>query len=192
MGLKAQYNPNPSDAWVKNALAEPMAEDMRAAGLVPDGNAIEAEVRRMLSDYDARERAGDLTPRTRVPDADRARREDPAADAAQETGWRFGRNDPAIVHRHQQAQRMTPWVLALKRRIHQIIAVMPGTRWRDQQFRYPALARAFVQEFVARTGRSGDYANLTEREVHLKFSRFCEDLADRSTGILGAWRKRGV
>jgi hypothetical protein len=190
---EAEYNPNPSPAWVKDTVAEPMAKNARMTGPLPDSRAIDADVQRMIERYDAEERehGSDVHKNTRPP----MQLRDVAADEAAKIGATFVRDD-SLAARIPAAQpvAMTPWQEALARRMREVIALQPGAKlaWKNQLFRHPRLAQEYLTELMNWKSRRGRYLGMTESDANRAMSRYSEDLADRSVPVLGRWRVGGV
>ncbi len=185
--MKGEINPNPSPQWVKDTIAEIEADSWRETGRVPDGAAIDRRAVEMLERDDARLRNAKPRPAPKK----RTRIIDPADAMARESGAAFHRA-PVGTTPKPTTETLNPWQAALRARIRRIIMLIPGTRPRDQQFVYPGLANTYVHEFLAWKTCSGKYENLNQRDRDKAFSRATEDLADRSTGVLGPWRVNGV
>jgi len=179
---------NPSVEWVKETIAEPIANEHRMAGLLPDSGAIESDVRRMLERYDAEEREhGEAVHKSRP--TERKRYKDPAAEEAQRQGVSFGRADGAPAnHIAERMEIKTPRGAALYGRIRKMVERIPGTRFKQDEFKYPRLAHELLNEWDNYINRRRGYAEMSAPEASRKIGRFVEDLADRSVTILGPWR----
>lgn len=174
---------NPSTEWVKTTIAEPMAKMAREAGVTPHGEAIDAEVQRMIARHDAEEREhGGHTPRVPV-----KRGRDAAAVVAKELGATFVRDD-SLRKPAPKIEPMSPWVVKLRARIRVLVSKVPGTTWRERVARFPKYRENYLTEFMTYQTRSGRYKFASDADAQKMLSRFTEDMADRSAAFLGGWR----
>jgi hypothetical protein len=183
---KAEYNENPSHNWVADTLKEDLADGIRDAGGMPESRVIEDAINEDLRAHEARKR--EAKPRIR------GRRDgvDPAEELAEKLGWKFMRGLRVAHHKAVQEAAQTPWQRALIRRCRALIGIHPDSTWEDQRYLYPDYARGLVQEYLDSKSRSKGYKGLDDKDSQSKLSRFMEDMADRSVGLLGRWRVRGI
>lgn len=168
---------------MKDTLAEDRADLDRAAGLLPDSRAIERETSDDLARYDARKRAGVIRKSKEL-----AQRQRQAVRNIGER-WRFG----AKLVRDRNAIQRCPAECAcvnckLRDRIRALIQLYPGTAFRKSDFMFPRFARDIAQEFTDVKRARGRYRDVLAHERDRVLKRALEDIADRSTGALGAWR----
>lgn len=187
MDRKSEYKPNPSAQWVKQTLAEDDAALERAAGRLPDSRAIEDRVSAQLRGFDAR-----------APERDRraAYKSAQQLTQRQRTAWnnigtryRLGKGiqlKKAKISRHPA--ECTCADCKLRDRIRHLIELYPGTVFRQSDFMFPRWAKLIAQEFTDHKRSKGKYAGYPQAECELILKRALEDIADKSTGVLGEWR----
>lgn len=181
MTAKAEYNPNPTDNWVKDTLAEDQADYLRSVGLMPDSRAVEAQVQSELVRLDAQQRhqrAGKqraLRPRARK-----------ALDNFR------GRVDQAVKIRRRQRNRCQCGGICrnckLETRLRLLVQTGNGSTFAAPDFLFPMHARAIADEFVAMRHNRGRYRDAKPVDQERMLRRALEDIADRSTGALGGWK----
>lgn len=180
----SDINSKPTDQWVKETLAEDYADEMRRRGHLPNSRSVEDIVLADLQTYTNRQREA------RYRYTDKMRKEK-ADQAAERLGYKFQRGIDMRRNVAEQKARYTPFQRALISRIRRLISRRDGT----SDLNYPRFAREFADEWVRYSTRfttsGGKYSGLSDKEAESAFSRFCEDLADRSNALpeLPDWRK---
>ncbi len=115
----------------------------------------------------------------------------PAEQLAVERGYRFEKRALPIAEPAKVLPPLFEKPRALARRIAQICAREPGSpktlSIADQLFVHPALAKQVMQEHTDYTYRRRRYRGLSDVDRQRAFWRAMEDVADRSTGVLGPW-----
>ena len=114
-----------------------------------------------------------------------------AAVIAENRGYRFRKVElPAVDVARKPAPPLFEKPRALAKRMREMCATAPGskgTSLADRNYLFPSLAKDVIQEHTDFTFRRRKYRDLDSKDRQRAFWRAIEDLADRSTGVLGPW-----
>lgn len=115
-----------------------------------------------------------------------------AQQLAKARGYTFGTKVlPAFDAPKRKAPPLLEKPTALAKRMAQMCQQVPGTTksasLADRQYVYPALAKAVLTEHADFTHGRRNYRGLSSIDRQRMYWRAIEDIADRSTGVLGPW-----
>jgi hypothetical protein len=120
----------------------------------------------------------------------------PAAQIAADRGFRFEKRGLPLVDAAPRAPKKPLQAIvgerytALIKRMRQMCQSAPSLKARslaDREYLYPAFAKGVIQEHTDYTFGRRKYRGLNHKDRQKAFWRSIEDLADRSTGVLGPW-----
>lgn len=114
-----------------------------------------------------------------------------AATIADNLGYRYSKTAlPDEDPRARVMEKLTEKARALAKRMKEMCATAPGSKGlslADRNYLFPALAKDVIQEHTDFTFHRRRYRGLDKTDRQRAFWRAIEDIADRSTGVLGPW-----
>lgn len=183
--------PPPDDRELRDDLVAHYQSYARSRGADPTARELEALAVHDLTLTDRVEadaKAASRKPAERGPHVEPS----PAEAIAADRGYLFRKRELPSVD--PKPARVAPPLLekprALAKRMAQMCATAPGskgTALADRNYLYPALAKDVIQEHTDFTFRRRRYLGLNAIDRQRAFWRAIEDIADRSTGVLGPW-----
>lgn len=115
----------------------------------------------------------------------------PAEQIATSRGYRFAKTALPAVDPVRPMPPLFEKPMKLAIRMRRMCERIPGvprsTSIADQNFIYPVLAKDVIQEHTDFQFRRRKYRGLNAIDRQRAFWRAIEDIADRSTGVLGPW-----
>jgi hypothetical protein len=184
----------PTDREVRDDLVEHYQSYARSRGADPSATELEALA---VADLVLTDRVeADTKPKSRViatPDIAPAA-PSPAAAIAHDRGFRFEKRSLVAATPRAPARPLEAVIgeryAALVKRMRQMCASAPSLKARslaDREYIYPTYAKGVLQEHTDYTFGRRKYRGLDHKDRQKAFWRAIEDLADRSTGVLGPW-----
>jgi len=187
-----------SPQWVRETLCEDLANLARSHGDMPKTRVIEKivdedlrifqqEERRKGTDHIKHEMPVNVGPKATT--ADGLDKADPAGDLADRFGFMLKRGtapqfDPRAPDRCLCGQCR---VCKLSDRVATLCQLRPGTKPADRDFLFKVYAEDIIYHWWHWRRFSGPYAQLTAQDTNRAFWRAMENIADKTTGILGNW-----
>lgn len=212
--MPGRDNPNPSPQWVRETLVEDLADIDRGRGRLPDSRALESIVDEELRQYEALKREAKPKSRIKRPPEAGLDKQDPAKDLAERKGWQLRRDyEPpkpqTVAHSPNRCacgggrcKYCKMWV-----RISTLLQMHPDYRRRVKQkleaglregrpkaaslswdlFLFPRFAQMIMEAHSTRQRKLGEYEGKGPKECDRILRRKLEDIADKSTSVLGPW-----
>jgi hypothetical protein len=184
---KGEKLDNPSPQWVRETLCEDVAIAQRNRGQVPDTRAIESQVAEDIRTWAAHEREAKRAPRKKAPKLDK---KNPAESLARDLGYELIKKpvgSPVPKRKRCMCNHASCKSCKLWSRIRTLLQLRPGYQARQMDFMFPAYAREIVQASRDCERRQRKFAGLNATDANRALLRAMQDIADRSTAVLGNW-----